>query len=571
MLMYRALVYIILSFSIVYCLEVKAIVDKNKCSVNDLINYKIEIKDADSFGEVNINRIAKDFSIISGPSQQTSMQWINGSITNSRIMSWSIAPKKSGVLVIPALTVIVGKRKLKTNQISIQVVGSTKKQSNLDVFISAELDKDKAYLGEQITITYKIYKKVDISIEPFEVPEFSGFWTEELYRPNQIKFKKVDLNGVRYDVGTLYKVALFPISGSDYTIKPLVVKVQIQKKRSRRKRDPFFDPFFDSFFTETETKILRSPLRKISTKSFPDPRPGGFTGAVGKFKILTAIDRDSTYVNEAITLRVTVEGTGNLGLFTLPKFKFADELDQFPPKENFEKNVFRDALSGRMSWDYILIPRISGTISIPPITMTYFDPVKEKWQRISSRATIIPVTKGDENVVDNNGLSKKEVKLLGEDINYIHTNKPLWNKIGRGPFHEVIYLYIISVLLIPLPLALNTFLGYRLNSKPDRISKNALSSAKRKIKDSKRDISESASKIIFSYLKDKLQLSSDNLDAIIVSDILNDLIDEELLNDLIRHLKQCDSAYYGQVKYDNNTDAEIETISLLNKIDRQIR
>jgi len=569
--MYRSLVYIVINFSIVYCLQVKAFVDKNKCSVDDLINYKIEIEDADSFGDVNINRITKDFSIISGPSQQTSMQWINGSVTNSRIMSWSLAPKKSGILSIPALTVIVGKRKLKTNQISIQVVGSTKKQSDIDVFITAELDKDKAYLGEQITINYKIYKKVDISIEPFEVPEFSGFWTEELYRPNQIKFKKVDLNGVRYDVGTLYKVALFPISGSDYTIKPLVVKVQIQKKRSRRKRDPFFDPFFNSFFTETETKVLRSPVRKISTKSFPEPKPGGFTGAVGNFKILTAIDRDSTYVNEAITFRVTVEGTGNLGLFTLPKFKFADELDQFSTKENFEKNVFRDALSGRMSWDYILVPRITGKISIPPITMTYFDPVKEKWQKISSRATIIPVTKGDGNNFDNNGLSKKEVELLGKDINYIYTNKPLWNKIGEDIFYEVIYLYLFSILLVPFPLILNTFLGYRLNSKPARISKNALSSAKRKVKDSKRNISESPSKIIFLYLKDKLQLASDNLDTIIVADILNGLIDEDLLNNLIRHLKKCDSVYYGQMKNDNKTDIERETISLLYKIDRQIK
>jgi len=569
--MYRSLVYIVINFSIVYCLQVKAFVDKNKCSVDDLINYKIEIEDADSFGDVNINRITKDFSIISGPSQQTSMQWINGSVTNSRIMSWSLAPKKSGILSIPALTVIVGKRKLKTNQISIQVVGSTKKQSDIDVFITAELDKDKAYLGEQITINYKIYKKVDISIEPFEVPEFSGFWTEELYRPNQIKFKKVDLNGVRYDVGTLYKVALFPISGSDYTIKPLVVKVQIQKKRSRRKRDPFFDPFFNSFFTETETKVLRSPVRKISTKSFPEPKPGGFTGAVGNFKILTAIDRDSTYVNEAITFRVTVEGTGNLGLFTLPKFKFADELDQFSTKENFEKNVFRDALSGRMSWDYILVPRITGKISIPPITMTYFDPVKEKWQKISSRATIIPVTKGDGNNFDNNGLSKKEVELLGKDINYIYTNKPLWNKIGEDIFYEVIYLYLFSILLVPFPLILNTFLGYRLNSKPARISKNALSSAKRKVKDSKRNISESPSKIIFLYLKDKLQLASDNLDTIIVADILNGRIDEDLLNNLIRHLKKCDSVYYGQMKNDNKTDIERETISLLYKIDRQIK
>ena len=569
--MYRTLVYIFLNFSIIYSLEVKAFVDKKKCSIDDLINYKIELKGADSFGEVNINRINKDFSIISGPSQQTSMQWINGSVTNSRIMSWSIAPKKPGILTIPAFTILVGKRKFKTNQISIQVVGSTKKQSDLDVFISSEIDKDKAYLGEQVTITYKIYKKIDISIEPFEIPEFSGFWTEELYRPNQIKFKKVDLNGVRYDVGTLYKVALFPISGSDYIIKPLVVKVQIQKKRSRRNKDPFFDPFFNSFFTETETKVLQSPARKISTKIFPEPRPSGFTGAVGKFKILTSMDRDSTLVNEAITFRVTVEGTGNLGLFTLPKFKFADELDQFPPKENFEKNVFRDALSGRMSWDYILVPRIPGTISIPPITMTYFDPFKEKWQRISSLATTIPVAKGNKNMFDNNGLSKKEVKLLGEDINYIHTNKPLWNKVGEDNFYEIIYLYLISVILIPLPLVLNMFLGYRLNSKPARISRNALLNAKRKIKNFNGNISESSSKIIFSYLKDKLQLPSDNLDSIMVEKLLSDLIDENLLNDLIRHLKQCDSAYYGKLKYDISTSVESDTISLLVKIDRQIK
>ena len=69
-------------------------------------------------------------------------------------------------------------------------------------------------------------------------------------------------------------------------------------------------------------------------------------------------------VNEAITLKISISGTGNLGLFTIPKFKFSDKLDQFPPKETFEKNNFRDALSGVMSWEYILVPRISGKISI---------------------------------------------------------------------------------------------------------------------------------------------------------------------------------------------------------------
>ena len=570
MQVYKVLIFIFLNFSFSYCLQVKAFVDKNKCSIDDIINYKIELEDADSFGEVNIEKISKYFSIISGPSQQTSMQWINGSVTNSRIMSWSIAPKESGKLIIPALSVIVGSRKLKTNQIAIQVIGSNKKKSNLDVFISAEIDKDEAYLGEQITIIYKLYKKVEISLEPFQVPEFSGFWTEELYRPNQIKFKKVDLNGVRYDVGTLYKVAVFPISGTNHLIKPLVVKVQVQKKRSRRKRDPFFDPFFNSFFTETETKILRSPEREINIKKFPEPRPGGFTGAVGKFKISTSIDRDSTYVNEAITFRVNVDGTGNLGLFTLPKFKFSDQLDQFPPKENFKKNVFRDALSGSMSWDYILVPRISGKISIPPIVMTYFDPIKEKWQRISSRATNIPVIKSNTLAFDNNGLSKKEVKLLSKDINYIRTDNPQWIKNDDSSIRAIL-LYIASILLIPIPFIFNTFLGYRLSNKPSRISRNALSNAIKKINDPMQNILESSSKIIFSYLKDKLQLTSDNLDSIIAKDILYGLIDDNLLNDLVEHLKSCDSVYYSQQKDSKGTDFKEKTLNLLQEIDNQIK
>ena len=114
--MYRAILYILINLSTVYCLQVKASVDKNKCSVNDLISLKIEFQDADSFGDVNIAQISKDFSVISGPSQQTSMQWINGSVTNSRIMSWSLSPKKPGRLTIPALTISLGKKSLKQNQ-----------------------------------------------------------------------------------------------------------------------------------------------------------------------------------------------------------------------------------------------------------------------------------------------------------------------------------------------------------------------------------------------------------------------------------------------------------------------
>ena len=94
-------------------------------------------------------------------------------------------------------------------------------------------------------------------------------------------------------------------------------------------------------------------------------------------------------------------------------------------------------------------------------------------------------------------MNNSRIKLLF--IIALFYSFPLWNKIGAGTLHEVIYLYIISILLIPLPLVLNIFLGYRLNSEPARISKNALSNANKKIKSSEHNITESASKIIFRY------------------------------------------------------------------------
>ena len=98
-----------------------------KCSVDDIINYKIELQDASSFGDIKIDRLSSQISIISGPSQQTSMQWINGSVTNSKTISWTLAPKITGKIKIPSLDVRIGGQIYKTNQITLQVVGSKKK------------------------------------------------------------------------------------------------------------------------------------------------------------------------------------------------------------------------------------------------------------------------------------------------------------------------------------------------------------------------------------------------------------------------------------------------------------
>ena len=558
----------IINLSIGLGFSATASVDKNRCTIDDIISFKIEFENADSFSNIDISSLIKDFTVISGPSQQTSMQWINGKVTNSRIMSWSLSPKREGRLVIPRLNVQISGKKSATKEIVVFVSQSQKKETDLDVFISAEINKESVYIGEQITLTYSIYRRVECSIEPFEIPKFPGFWSEELFRPNQIKFKNIAINGVQYQKGILYKVALFPISGKELEIEPLSLKIQKQKKKKRRGRDPFFDPFFDSFFTETETKILRSKKREIFIKDYPKSRPIGFTGAVGDFKISTATDTDSINVNEAITFRVIVEGTGNMGLFTIPKMSFADDIDQFPPKENFEKNVFRDELSGKMIWEYILVPRVSGKLSIPPISFTFFNPKIEKWQKLSSKPTSVFIKNTNDNYLTSNGLTKREIEVLGKDIKYIYNGNPVLKHTNSTPYNYIFLIYFLSILIFFLPNILSYIVGYNLDSMPARLSKNALKKALNKLKTSDTRSDNFDNKIIYQYLKDKFQLHSSNLDAISTKDQLRGRINNQDLDELIELLKLSESFIYGKKETIDIHSLNQKTASILERIDK---
>ena len=558
----------IINLSIGLGFSATASVDKNRCTIDDIISFKIEFENADSFSNIDISSLIKDFTVISGPSQQTSMQWINGKVTNSRIMSWSLSPKREGRLVIPRLNVQISGKKSATKEIVVFVSQSQKKETDLDVFISAEINKESVYIGEQITLTYSIYRRVECSIEPFEIPKFPGFWSEELFRPNQIKFKNIAINGVQYQKGILYKVALFPISGKELEIEPLSLKIQKQKKKKRRGRDPFFDPFFDSFFTETETKILRSKKREIFVKDYPKSRPIGFTGAVGDFKISTATDTDSINVNEAITFRVIVEGTGNMGLFTIPKMSFADDIDQFPPKENFEKNVFRDELSGKMMWEYILVPRVSGKLSIPPISFTFFNPKIEKWQKLSSKPKSVFVKNTNDNRLTSNGLTKREIEVLGKDIKYIYNENPVLKHTNSTPYNYIFLIYFLSILVFFLPNILSYIVGYNLDSMPARLSKNALKKALNKLKTSDTRSDNFDNKIIYQYLKDKFQLHSSNLDTISTKDQLRGRINDQDLDELIELLKLSESFIYGKKETIDIHSLNQKTASILERIDK---
>ena len=562
--------------SIVTAQSIQISVDKNILQEGELLKLSIQVVDGEDFAKVDLGPLESDFDIISGPSQQNNIQWINGSVSSTKTLSWTLLPKRSGNLSIPVLSGTVGGKTFKGKKIPIQI-GKLNNDRINEVFIVAEIDKKDAFLGEQVTLTYKLYKRIDMNIagiDQFQMPDFKGFWTEELYTPQRLQYqsKEVTVKGLRYQVANLGQRALFPIASDKHEIPPVKIKVQLEVKKKKRRRDPFFDSFFDSFLSETKTIVLTTDVRDIKIKPYPDSRPYDFTGAVGEFELFSEIDRDNVKANEGITFSVILKGTGNIGLFSLPEIKFPKNVEVFPPIENFEKDGFRNQITGNQKWEYILIPREEGKLVLPRVQMSFFEPNSKSWIRANTVSHEISVSPNDLNTIHDQGLTKREVELIGQDIRYIHTgNYELKSKENQNLFFYLIT-YMLTSFIYSLPLLISKITGYRLSTEADRKIHNALRVNLKKLKrNTFDDPFEKASRIFYIYLKDRLALRSDKLDPAKVRSILINKIDMDLFDELIDILTICDQGRYSPDAIDKKDTIIDEMAVLLNRIEKALQ
>ena len=527
--------------------SVRATVDANSISINETFTFKIEAQDVDKMPSANISSLLDDFTIVSGPAQQTNYSWTNGKSTSTKSLSWTLAPNRSGRLVIPELIISAGGNKYRTNSIRINVKKSGTVASSKELFVLTEVDKDEIFMGEQVTVTYKLYTRVQLGLEKIDYPKSVGFWQEDLSTPQPPRFNRTSIKGVEYQVATLYKVALFPTKTGSLEISPMSVTAQVRTKQKNNRRSIWDDPFFNSFNNRTIKKLIRTDPVKVKVKSYPDGQPADFTGAVGDFNIRTWVDTSEVRMNEAITLNIELRGTGNINMFSMPEINFPGDMDVFPPNSSFEKEKLWDQYTGTILWEYILIPRGAGKYQLPRIQLSYLNPKNGSWNKTGAKPISFNVLPEEDNFISNtNGFTKEEISLLGSDIRYNTTKISDW-VLRNEPTISIRSFspHILAAILFLLPIPITRFKGHRSNNASIRQSKKALKKALKNLKSPEEDPFIQVSRVIYVYLKDRFFLSSEHLDPLSVKKTLKGIIELDHLDSLIKILKLCDAGRYG--------------------------
>lgn len=508
-----------------------------------------------------------DFEVLMGPStsQSSSYQIVNGVSSQSISFSYLyvLRAKKEGRFTINSASVNVDGTIYTSNSLLIEVVKGSAKPAGggvdaptstpgsvpkSDLFVKLIVDRHSVYKGDHAMATIKIYSKVNLNgFEDISLPNFEGFWSQEIALPQQISLQRETYNGEIYNVGTLKKTLLFPQQTGVITIGKVKIDCVVQQRVSKPKG--FFDDFFDNFANVRAT-VTSDPV--IITVNPLPAGPADFSGAVGRFDLRSSITSTSVKENDAITLRLDVTGNGNIKLINAPKLKLPADFEIYDPKTQSNYTATAEGLNGNISFEYLFLPRFAGDYTIPPVNFVYFDPASGKYATKSSQEFKIHVAKGDGTQTSNvrSIFSKEDVKYLGKDIRFIKNNIDLKPK-GVIFFGSFIF-YLIYLVGISGLLALYLFYQQRIreNANVARMkNKKASKVALRRLKEanghlitgSTEKFYEAVTRAFWGYLSDKMTIPVAELNKDRAAGaLLNHKASESVITRFIQILDTCE-------------------------------
>ena len=127
------------------------------------------------------------------------------------------------------------------------------------------------------------------------------------------------------------------------------------------------------FYTLTEAKVLRTPMIELDVRPLP-PAPQTFSGLVGDFDISARVNKGELKVGESATLRLEVAGTGNVGMISEPRLPPLPYLKVYDDRPGSAIDRSGRLLKGSKSYRKALVPLEPGELTIPALTLTFFDP-----------------------------------------------------------------------------------------------------------------------------------------------------------------------------------------------------
>lgn len=556
------------------------------------LEYKVNSTDAEQIRPDAFNGV----EVLNGPAVSTfsSYQLTNGraSSESSTTFTYILSPTREGTLTLPAATVSVGGRHYKSNAVRIKVVKGSGQPSretiaqengpamrtrgavtNKDLFITVTANKTQVFEQEPIVLTYKVYTLVNLNQLVGKMPDLKGFLSQEVPLPQQKTFAVERYGDKLYRTTTWSQYVMFPQQTGKLTVPSIRFEGAVTME------NPNIDPI-DAFFNgyDYTVKVVRqTPTIDIEVSPLPTPKPKGFSGAVGDLKIRAEVATREPKTNEALTVRVTISGVGNMKLIKAPKLTFPTSFEVYDPKITDKTKLTAKGIAGEMVYDYLVIPRQKGHYDIPPVEFSYFDINTGQYKTLQTQPLAVDVAQGTKSDAD----VRKEMELRQSDIRALHVDDGL--AVHTAFWESGVYGILYVILLVVFAATVWTTRRY-IKANADIVGrrgraagKNArlrLAKAKAMLDSKKRDaFYDETEKALQGYVADKFNIPQGQLSRETVTATLTAAgVTEETVGRFNETLEGCEFARFAPSGGDKELEGFYEQVAeILSRIEQELK
>jgi hypothetical protein len=367
--------------------KVTATIDKNPAMINESVLLTVTADDDINRNALDTSPLLGDF-MVGQTSVSTQTNMVN--FKTSRSTTWQVilVPRKTGKLLIPALTI----EQINSDPIELTVVPkNTSDNMQADIFITSELSHEQVYVQQLSTLTLKLHFAVELKSGNLSEPELTGATFEKVGKDKQ---SDSIINGKRYRV-IEQTYAITPEESGDFTIAAPLFSGDVLQSSQRR----------SSFLSFAQTKPVTIIGEVLTIKVLPIPESYPKDAPWLPTDILTLhqewqATNDTFTVGEPITRTITLTAAG-LSKAQLPKLTMPDVrgVKIYPDQAESNSTLNKNRLVSQKRQNFALVPSTAGQFTLPAMSVTWFNTLTNKVQQSSLPAKTILV-EADESSTD---------------------------------------------------------------------------------------------------------------------------------------------------------------------------
>lgn len=408
--------------------------DSHEATQNDTIRLSLSLDNPQSNAQPDLTPLEKDF-IITGTATQMTYTVINGVAHSTKQWTILLVAKKQGILPIPSIQ--VGYQRSPATSITItQNTQHSKHNTPSDtthddaVMLHTKLDKQSAFINEQIIYTVTLYSRAPLLNADYQAPKVDG----GLFFPIG--------NGRRYH--TTIKGYGYDVDEQQYAIYP-------QKSGLLEITPPEFNAVV--YGMQPQPIHLNGNSISIPIKPIPTTHTTEAWLPAKNITLIEQFDNTNTVLDQGASLvrTLTLEAIG-LPAELLPtlELKNSSQFNVYPEQAVTKNTLNQQELTGTRTLKVTYLLNHAGTITLPAIQLLWFNTQTQTYETATlPEHTVTVIAKKKSAAIT---LKKNQMTPVMQH--------PLQSKTTLQSFHKTIIITIGGLVALLVLIGLRHYLKH---------------------------------------------------------------------------------------------------------------